>query len=354
MWGLKVGALDTTQVVPQSKRVSTIQTPRATFRLPTFISTMDVPTEVDNWILQNDAGLRLRILAYGAVLQSLEVPVGGILRDVVLGLSTEADYSHSMEQPQPPYYGAIVGPHAGRLALGRWPGSSNTLEANDGPHHLHGASASLSRRRWVPIGKASQTSVTLGCRVESGEAGYPGKLDAQVTYKLEGTQMLICMEAQCVVPMPVNLTQHSYFDLTGRQGGAKQHQLRIASTEALETVGMIPTGRRVPVPPGPLALPHGMDQTFILESERNAILEVPDLRMTAATNQPCFHVFVGGPNGSDLLGKHGQPYRRGTGICLENQGYPDAPNHPDFQTTLLESGQAYINWISLTFEDLSR
>jgi aldose 1-epimerase len=303
------------------------------------------------WILCSDAGLECHILSYGAVLHRLRVPVGSELRDVVLGLPTEADYVQSMTQAYPPFYGAIVGPHAGRIAHGQWPGTDIHLEANDGPHHLHGASGSLSRMHWEAVGSVHSDRLTLRCVSPTGAAGYPGSLETTVTYTLSELQLRIELAARVSAEMPVNLTQHSYFDLTGGRAGAAGHRLHLDSREVLVTEGMIPTGRRAPVS-GEVPLAHGLDQTYVLGPTRKAILETQDLRLTAHTNQDCFHVFVGGPNAEDLPGKHGAPYGPASGICLENQGYPDAPNHPEFPNTLLKPGQTYVNWLTLAFEEL--
>ena len=309
-----------------------------------------MPTPL-SWTLRASSGLECHILSYGAVLQRLRVPVGHELRDVVLGLATEADYIQSMTHVYPPFYGAIVGPHAGRIAHGKWPESDVRLEANDGPHHLHGASGSLSRVHWEAVGPVHSDHLTLRSVTPAGAAGYPGSLDTTVTYTLSGLQLCIELVARVSAEMPVNLTQHSYFDLTGGRAGAAGHRLHLDSSEALVTEGMIPTGRRAPVS-GEVPLAHGVDQTYVLGTTRKAILETQDLRLTAHTNQDCFHVFVGGPNVKDLPGKHGAPYGPASGICLENQGYPDAPNHPEFPNTLLKPGQTYVNWVTLDFEEL--
>lgn len=284
-------------------------------------------------------------------MQSLEVQIGGAYRDIVLGLQSEDHYIQSMTHPYPPFYGAIVGPHAGRIAHGQWPGADIRLEANDGAHHLHGASGSLSRLHWEAVGPILNNRLTLRCITQAGSAGYPGSLEATVTYTLSGLQLRIEVQARVSAEMPVNLTQHSYFDLTGGRAGAAGHRLRVDSREALVTEGMIPTGRRAPVS-GEVPLAHGLDQTFVLGPTRKAVLETEDLRLTACTNQDCFHVFVGGPNAKDLPGKHGAPYGPASGICLENQGYPDAPNHPEFPNTLLKPGETYVNWVTFNLERL--
>lgn len=306
---------------------------------------------VNAWCLQSEAGLRARILSYGAVIQSLEVQIGGAYRDIVLGLQSEDQYIQSMTQRYPPFYGAIVGPHAGRIAHGQWPSTDISLEANDGPHHLHGASGSLSRLHWEAVGPVLNDRLTLRCITQAGSAGYPGSLETTVTYTLSGLQLRIEVQASVSAEMPVNLTQHSYFDLTGGRAGAAGHRLRVDSREVLVTEGMIPMGRRAPVS-GEVPLALGLDQTYVLGPTRKAVLETQDLRLTAHTNQHCFHVFVGGPNVEDLPGKHGAPYGPASGICLENQGYPDAPNHPEFPNTLLKPGDPYVNWVTFNLECL--
>ena len=301
--------------------------------------------------MESEAGLRARILSFGAILQSMEIKIGGAYRDIVLGLQSEDHYVQSMMQPYPPFYGAIVGPHAGRIAHGYWPNSDVKLQANDGPHHLHGASGSLSRLHWEVGGPVQKDRITLRCKTKTGVAGYPGSLEATVTYTLSGLQLRIVLQARVTAEMPVNLTQHNYFDLTGRRAGVAGHRLHLDSREILVTEGMIPTGRRASVS-GDVRLAHGLDQTYVLGASRKAVLETEDLRLTAFTNQDCFHVFVGGPNVEELPGKHGAPYGPGSGICLENQGYPDAPNHPEFPSTLLKPGDSYINWATFNLEHL--
>jgi aldose 1-epimerase len=259
------------------------------------------------WNLRAASGLECHILSYGAVVQRLCVPVGPELRDVVLGLPTEADYMQSMTHGYPPFYGAVVGPHAGRIAHGQWPGTNLRLESNDGPHHLHGASGSLSRLHWEAVDPILEDRLTLRCVTPAGAAGYPGSLEATVTYTLSGLQMRIDLHARVTAEMPVNLTHHSYFDLTGGRAGAAGHSLRVDSRETLVTEGMIPTGRRAPVS-GEVPLAHGLDQTYVLGPTKKAVLETEDLRLIAHTNQDCFHVFVGGPNAEDLPGKQGAPY----------------------------------------------
>jgi len=200
-------------------------------------------------------------------------------------------------------------------------------------------------------GPVQKDRITLRCKTKTGVAGYPGSLEATVTYTLSGLQLRIVLQARVTAEMPVNLTQHNYFDLTGRRAGVAGHRLHLDSREILVTEGMIPTGRRAPVS-GDVLLAHGLDQTYVLGASRKAVLETEDLRLTAFTNQDCFHVFVGGPNVEELPGKHGAPYGPGSGICLENQGYPDAPNHPEFPSTLLKPGDSYLNWATFNLERL--
>lgn len=201
-------------------------------------------------------------------------------------------------------------------------------------------------------GPVQKDRITLRCKTKTGVAGYPGSLEATVTYTLSGLHLRIVLQARVTAEMPVNLTQHNYFDLTGRRAGVAGHRLHLDSREILVTEGMIPTGRRAPVS-GDVRLAHGLDQTYVLGASRKAVLETEDLRLTAFTNQDCFHVFVGGPNVEELPGKHGAPYGPGSGICLENQGYPDAPNHPEFPSTLLKPGDSYLNWATFNLERLS-
>lgn len=304
------------------------------------------------WVLENSEGLRIQILSIGAAIQRLEVPVRGTRRNVVIGLSPE-DYGKSFKAPSPPYYGSIVGPHAGRLAYGTWPSWNGSLETNEGPHHLHGASGTLANKEWELLTYIPNRLIQLRTQLPPFEAGYPGGMEATVTYTIESYTLRVKLEANCSVEMPINLTQHSYFDLASKGSVTETHVLSMDSIGILQTKDMIPTGVVLPTKPGRILCKEGLDRSFVLGKHKNAILEVSDLRMKATTNQPCFHLFIGGANGSALTDEAGVILNAQSGICLENQGYPDAPNHPNFPSTLLQPGQPYVNWINFEFTPLN-
>ena len=314
---------------------------------------------MESWTLANALGYSATILSYGAVLQSLIVPHSKGPRDVVLGFDSPEDYVRSMGHTYPPFYGAVVGRHSGRIAHAQLPMGDQIhhLEANDGPNHLHGAQSSLSRKFWRLVDQSSgpEPYLTLEVTSPKGEGGYPGALTARATYRLSENGLSVELTAHRDEETLVNLTQHSYFNLNGGKASTENHRLRVNATASLETNQMIPTGRFLPLAEDEFdpEARCGLDRTYVLApNEPAAILEVPDLRMRTHTNQASLHVFVGGGNETYMPGKSAQPYLDAWGICLENQGFPDAPHHPHFPSTLLAADETYVNWVTFEFEML--
>ncbi|HAB35351.1 MAG TPA: hypothetical protein DCE58_01980 [Cryomorphaceae bacterium] len=314
---------------------------------------------MESWTLANAHGYSATILSYGAVLQSLIVPHPKGPRDVVLGFDDPEDYVRSMGHTYPPFYGAVVGRHSGRIARAHLPMGDQIhhLEANDGPNHLHGGQASLSRKFWRLVDQSGgpEPYLTLEVTSPDGEGGYPGDLTARVTYQLTENGLRVELTAKCDQESLVNLTQHSCFNLNGGETSTENHRMQVNATASLETNQMIPTGNLLPLKTDEFdsSLRSGLDRTYVLApNEPAATLEVDDLRMTAHTNQAALHVFVGGGNETQMPGKGAQPYMDAWGICLENQGFPDAPHHPHFPTTFLAAGETYVNWITFDFEML--
>ncbi|MFJ7072996.1 aldose epimerase family protein [Streptomyces sp. NPDC098781] len=308
--------------------------------------TLSDGTEVHRWTLER-AGVRVRVLSYGGIVQSLEVPDrDGHPANVVLGFAGLDGY---LEHPEP-YLGAVIGRYANRIAQARFPldGLTYALEPNNAPNSLHGGGRGFDKRVWdvTPV----EHGVRLGRVSPHGEEGFPGLLDVSVTYTLDADGALrIAYEAVTDAPTVVNLTNHSYFNLAGAgSGDAGGHELRLAASRFTPVDdGLIPTGspdevagtrfdfrqaRKVGV---------GYDHNFVLDKGVTELpQEVAELydpstgrALTVATTEPGLQLYT-----ADHLT---EPFAPGDGIALETQHFPDSPNRPDFPSTVLRPGEVF-------------
>ncbi|CAL9412242.1 Aldose 1-epimerase [Streptomyces sp. enrichment culture] len=304
-------------------------------------------TPVHRWTLER-AGVRVRVLSYGGIVQSAEVPGrDGRRADVVLGF---ADLDGYLTHPEP-YLGALVGRYANRIAGGRFTleGRTHTLARNNGPNCLHGGAHGFDKRVWdvSPV----DHGVRLSRVSPDGEEGFPGRLEVSATYTLDASGALrIAYEAVTDAPTVVNLTNHSYFDLggTGGTGGTDGHELRLAASRYTPVdADLIPAGAPRDVtgtrfdfrrarPAG-----RGYDHNFVLDKGVTATpVEVAELYhpasgrvLTVATTEPGLQLYT-----ADHLG---EPFAPGAGIALETQHFPDSPNRPEFPSTVLRPGEVY-------------
>jgi aldose 1-epimerase len=320
--------------------------------------------EIRCFALERD-GLRVDLMEYGASVLRVRAPDrAGRPGDVVLGLRDLAAYHDDRA-----HFGAVPGRFANRIAHGRCrvAGRELRLPANDGVHHLHGGERGLGRRPWR--GELLQIDGDDAVRFEiaspAGDAGYPGRLLASATYRLqEGGALAVELRAECDEPTLVNLTQHAYFNLA--DGGASpvhDHVLAIAADGVLEIDdAAIPSGRILPVAGsafdfreparlGPrieavAGARGGFDHCFVLRGGGVAArLEDPGSgrSLEVETNQPGLQLYTGNFLGGSLASPDGIAYGRWHGLCLEPQAFPDAPNHPDFPQALLEPGDLYVH-----------
>ncbi|GAA3524229.1 aldose epimerase family protein [Streptomyces osmaniensis] len=308
--------------------------------------TLSDGTEVHRWTLER-AGVRVRVLSYGGIVQSLEVPDrDGHRADVVLGFTGLDDY---LTNPGP-YLGALIGRYANRIAGGRFPLDDLTyaLEPNTPPNSLHGGERGFDKRVW------DVTPVEHGLRLERvspyGEEGFPGRLEVTVTYRLDADGALrIAYEAVTDAPTVVNLTNHSYFNLAGAgSGSAGGHELRLAASRFTPVDGdLIPTGALDDVTETRFDFRQarkvgaGYDHNFVLDKGVTATAqEVAELYdpssgrvLTVATTEPGLQLYTG-----DHLP---EPFAPGDGIALETQHFPDSPNRPEFPSTVLRPGEVF-------------
>jgi aldose 1-epimerase len=312
-----------------------------------LFGTLPDGTPVHRWTLER-AGVRVRVLSYGGIVQSVEVP-GRDRRaaDVVLGF---ADLDGYLAHPEP-YLGALVGRYANRIAGGRFPleGVTYSLAQNNAPNSLHGGEHGFDKRVWdvEPV----EHGVRLSRVSAHGEEGFPGRLDVTATYTLDASGALrFVYEATTDAPTIVNLTNHSYFDLSGAgsAGGAGSHELRLAASRFTPVDGdLIPTGALDDVTGTRFdfresrKVGSGYDHNFVLDKGLTpAPVEIAELHdpasgrvLTVATTEPGIQLYTG-----DYLA---DPYAPGAGIALETQHFPDSPNRPEFPSTELRPGDTY-------------
>jgi aldose 1-epimerase len=330
-------------------------------------------TAVEVITLSNDGGISVRVLTYGATLQSLLAPdCSGRVADVVLGSDDLASYVS-----RPSYFGVTVGRYANRIAGGRFSldGATFQLPANDGRNSLHGGGRGFDKSVWrvVSLDNAPQPRVVLAHTSPDGDSGYPGRLEVTVTYALDAQGALaITFDATTDRATIVNMTNHAIFNLAGEgaPGGALDQLLTIpARAFTPVSADLIPTGELRPVAGTPfdfraprrlaqdirdgrdeqLRFGRGYDHNFALDKgvttapEPAARLEDPASGrvLELLTTEPGVQVYTGNFLDGTYAGKSGHIYRMGDGVALEPQKFPDAPNHPTFVSARIDPGRPY-------------
>ncbi|POX49815.1 galactose-1-epimerase [Streptomyces sp. Ru72] len=327
-------------------------------------------TEVHRWSLEN-GGTRLKVLSYGGIVQSLEIPDRhGRCENVSLGFDTIDDYV-----AKSPYFGALIGRYGNRMAKGRFTldGKTYQLSVDDGENSLHGGAEGFDKQVWdvEPFTKGSDVGLYLHYTSVDGEMGYPGTLKVKVTYTLDKHgDWRIDYEATTDKATVVNLTSHVYWNLAGEGSGTiEDHELQIAASRYTPTdSGLIPTGETAEVAGTPFDFRHakeigrdiraghpqqvrakGYDHNWVLDKgvtakpEHVATLRDPHSGRTLKilTDQPGLQFYSGNFLDGTLVGTGGRTYRQGDALCLETQHLPDSPNHADFPSTVLRPGQTY-------------
>jgi aldose 1-epimerase len=329
---------------------------------------------VQRWTLTNRHGVRVRILTYGGILQSIVVPDRrGRMANVALGFDNLADYV-----AKSPYFGSITGRYANRIAKGRFTldGTTYQLPINNDPNSLHGGTVGFDKHIWSATPVRHHDSVGLVLRFTSpdGDQGYPGRLAATVTYTLtDGNGIRMDYKATTNKATVVNLTNHSYFNLQGEgTGSIEDHRLLLkASRYTPVDATLIPTGELARVGGTPMDFRHataigkrirdgfeqlvigrGYDHNWVLDRRRSgsgaglelaARLSDPTSGrvLRVLTTEPGLQFYSGNFLDGTLVGTSGRIYRQGDGLALETQHYPDSPNHSNFPSTVLRPGQVY-------------
>lgn len=307
-------------------------------------------TSVRRWVLER-AGVRVRVLTYGGILQSVEVPDrDGVPANVVLGFDDVAGYAGCPS----PYFGALIGRYANRIAGGTFTldGRTYRLPRNNGPNCLHGGERGFDKRVWDAEPAADGHGVRLSLVSPDGEEGFPGRLEVSATYTLDAVGALrIDYRAVTDAPTVLNLTNHTYWNLGGAgSGGTAGHVLRIAAGHITPLDGdSVPTGPPVPVDGTrfdfrePREVGSGYDDNFVLDQGRSADSVAVELYdpvsgrvLTVATTEPGMQLYTGDHFDAG-------PFEPGDGIALETQHFPDSPNRPDFPGTVLRPGEEFTS-----------
>jgi len=336
-------------------------------------ATMPDGAEIDVYTLTNENGIKIRVINYGAIVLSIETPdVNGDFADIVLGYDTLASYLEAT-----PYFGAVVGRYGNRIANGTFTldGKTYTLAKNDGDNALHGGNVGFDKVVWEAkaLKEKQRVGVELHYLSKDGEEGYPGNLDVTVRYWLDNQDAwTIEYEATTDKATPVNLTQHTYWNLAGHDSGdILGHQLRLFADRFTPVdKGLITTGELRPVAGTPMDFTNmkaigkeinaeteqlkfglGYDHNWVLSSKTD---QKSGLRMAARvvepksgrvlnvrTEEPGIQFYCGNFLDGTNIGKGGHAYQYRNGFCLETQHYPDSPNKPDFPSTILKPGEKY-------------
>lgn len=315
--------------------------------------------------LSNPNGMEVHITNYGGTITHLIVPDSeGKPGDVVLGFDSLGGY----RQTGNPYLGCLIGRYANRIGKGRFVLNKKTyqLPLNNNGHTLHGGVKGFDKVIWEARELIADSSVSLQLHYLSkdGEQGFPGNLDVTVVYALHNrNDLTITYKANTDQATPVNLTNHTYFNLSaGKTPTVKDHVLMINATRYTEVdKALIPTGRQLKVKNGPMdfskpkpigrdlrQVAGGYDHNFVLKKpykEFNlvATLYDPDSGrfMEMFTTEPGLQFYSGNFLDGSLKGKNGQSYVKYGGLCLEAQHYPDSPNQPEFPSTVLRPKRTY-------------
>ena len=351
---------------------------------------------VDRYTLANRS-MSVSILTYGGIIQELRAPDRrGRVANVTLGYKDLEGYTRlrgdAPGTPNPSYFGGIIGRYGNRIggAAFTLDGQRYTLDANNGPNHLHGGDQGFDRFVWEaePFERRGRVGLILtrtseageGCTPPPGCTGYPGNLEVKVVYSLDRDDNLrIDYSATTDAPTVVNLTNHAYWNLSGEgTGDIYDHRLTLnASRYTPVDATLIPTGELPPVagtpfdfrtpyaigerirePDQQLMYGQGYDHNWVLDRPGGGtrMIEAARLRdpesgrvLTMSTTEPGIQFYSGNFLDGTLYGTSGKAYRQGDGLALETQHFPDSPNKPAFPSTTLRPGEIYSTSTKLAF-----
>ena len=340
--------------------------------------TMPDGTPVSLYTIQSPSGMKMTVTTYGATIVSLTAPDrDGVQEDVVLGFDTLEEYL-----AESPYFGAIVGRYGNRIANGSFTlnGETVTLAKNNGENHLHGGIKGFDKVVWEasPFSMGSEHGLVMTYTSPDGEEGYPGTLQAKVTYMVTAdNRVMVSYQAVTDKATPVNLTQHSYFNLAGPGSDSiLDHEVTIAADHFTPIdPGFIPTseirsvegtpfdfrtpttiGARIDADDEQLKNGLGYDHNFVLSDMKDGLKLAAKVYerssgriLEVTTNEPGVQFYTGNFLDGTLTGKGGHAIGYRSGFCLETQHFPDSPNQPAFPSTILEPGGLYATQTVFAF-----
>jgi len=302
---------------------------------------------------------------YGCIITAINTPSrNGVLKNIVAGYSSLKEYQQNEH-----YFGCLLGRYANRIAGAKFKLGKEVyqLSQNDGSNHLHGGFVGFNKKIFgitSLIQEEEEVGVIFECLSENGEEGYPGNLSVKVKYSLnENNQLMMNYEAVADRPTPVNLANHSYFNLTGFEiPDILSHTLQINAQNYTEMEDDIPTGKSLPVvgtrydflTPGEIRNPgtdavQGYNQNFIIDDyvqgEIRAAAKLRDQEsgryVSVYTDQPGLQLYTANIWDGTILGSQGKYYSQFGAVALEAQNFPDGPNHPNFPKAILYPGDTY-------------
>lgn len=322
------------------------------------------------YTLRNAAGMEVDITNYGGIITRWTAPDrNGEYADIALGFDSLQPYVEGN-----PFFGALVGRYGNRIAKGRFSldGQTYQLATNNGENHLHGGNKGFDKVLWEARDKAGndRAAVILVYRSPDGEEGYPGMLITSVSYTLyDDNSLEVNYQAGTDKPTVVNLTQHSYFNLSGDfatpitdhvmylnadaylpvdQGLIPLGELRPVEGSAFDFREPKPIGRDIDAADPQLAIGGGYDHCWVLnEGDSELVLAATVLhpgsgrKLEVMTTEPGVQVYTSNFLNGSVIGKGGVPAGHRTGFCLETQHFPDSPNREEFPSTRLDPGQRY-------------
>jgi aldose 1-epimerase len=321
--------------------------------------------EVKLFTLSN-AKTTIKITNYGAIITSIEMPdKAGNIDNIICGFNKLDNYTSAEYIGGCPYFGAIIGRFGNRIANGdlEIEGTSYKMAINNGSNHLHGGISGFDKKLWnaETFNKNGEVGLKLTYLSTNGEENYPGNLQVTCVYTLDSENNFgIEYQAETDKTTVVNLTNHSYFNLTGGKENILEHELELTATKITEMVEQIPTGKIVPVAGTVFdfttskkinhnieSLPTGYDDNYVLDNEAGELKYIGCLKecnsgrkIEILTTQPGMQVYTGYWNPEFIIdGK--KKFGSYSGIALETQHYPDSVHHNNFPTTLLKPGEKY-------------
>lgn len=332
-------------------------------------SSADGRMTVKGYTLTNRSGMEVRTIAYGAIIVSIKVPDRkGHLDDVVIGHDNLDGYLNRSR-----WFGAVVGRYGNRIAKGKFTldGHEYSLATNNGPNHLHGGNVGFDKVVWdVFSTDESQMRVTYRHVSPDGDEGYPGRLDARVTYRLtDSDELHIEYDATTDKATPLNLTNHTYFNLAGDGlGDVLDHVLTVnASRFTPVDDTKIPTGNiasvagtpfdfrkptrvgaRIDADDAQLKIGGGYDHNLVLDRSGQGLQLAAQVTepssgrtLEVLTTEPGLQLNSANSLDGSITGKSGHVYKARTGLCLETQHFPNSPNQPGFPSTIVRPGAPF-------------